>query len=249
VKRALSIRAVLLDLDGTLYHQQSLRTLMALELSTVPLARVSIREALWVWQILKCFREGRESLRAIEDPGAPLVSLQYTLVAERLSMTPGEVEKVVKEWMYRRPLKYLRICRRRDMMRFLRVAADKGLRTGVFSDFPVREKLQGLGIHTPLTVELCATDPEINALKPHPKGFLLACKLWNLEPAEVLYVGDRLDVDFYGAKAAGMSCVIFSNSTFGRFARAAKSGYQSITNFNGLLNVIHSTVQQNMEKR
>jgi len=236
------IRAVLLDIDGTLYHQQSLRGLMAIELATVPLALGSVHEALRVWQILKCFREEREALRAMEDPSVALARVQYSLVAERVGVTPREVEMVVREWMYRRPLKYLRICRRRAMKEFFRLAADRGLRTGVFSDYPVREKLQGLGIHAPLTVELCATDPEINAFKPTPKGFLYACHLWNLDPREVLYVGDRHDVDACGAKAAGMPYVIFSRRTSGGFAGEAKTEYRSITNFRGLCDVIHSTI-------
>jgi len=242
VKGVQQIRAVLLDIDGTLYHQQSLRGLMAFEMSTAPFALGSIREALRVWRILKCFREGREELRTMEDPNAPLVSLQYSFVAERVSVPSGEVEMVVREWMFRRPLKYLRICRRRAMKEFFQLAADRGLRTGVFSDYPVREKLQGLGIHAPLTVELCATDPEINAFKPNPKGFLYACHLWNLDPREVLYVGDRYDVDACGAKAAGMPYVIFSRRVPRAFDASAKTEYRSITNFRGLCDVIHSTI-------
>ena len=242
VKGFHSIRAVLLDIDGTLYHQQLLRGLMAFEVATVPLALGSIHESLRVWRILKCFRKGREELRTVEDPGVPLVSLQYSLVAERVGVTPKEVKMVVNEWMHRRPLKYLRFCQRRGMMKFFQFAADRGLRTGVFSDYPARAKLEGLGIHTPLTVELCATDPEINAFKPNPKGFLHACELWNLEPGEVLYVGDRLEVDACGAKAAGMPCVIFSGRTSRGLARDTKTECRSITNFRGLSDVINSTI-------
>jgi FMN phosphatase YigB (HAD superfamily) len=242
VKRLHQIRAILLDVDGTLYHQQSLRGLMAFELSTAPIVLGSIRETLYVWRILKYFREGREALRTMGGSSAPLVSLQYSLVADRVGVTSREVEMVVSEWMYRRPLKYLRICRRRDMKEFFQLAADRGLLTGVFSDYPVREKLQGLGIHVPLTVEICATDPEINAFKPNPKGFLHACHLWNLHPGEVLYVGDRHDVDAQGAKAAGMPYVIFSRRASPGFDGNAKTEYRSITNFRGLCNVIHSTV-------
>jgi FMN phosphatase YigB (HAD superfamily) len=120
---------------------------------------------------------------------------------------------VRRVWIYHRPLKYLKACRRRGMMGFFRFAVDRGQRTGVFSDYPAREKLHELGIHFPLTVELCATNPEINAFKPNLKGFLHACSLWDLDPREVLYVGDRPDVDACGANAAGMPCVIFSNRT------------------------------------
>jgi HAD superfamily hydrolase (TIGR01549 family) len=201
-----------------------------------------MHEALHVWKILKCFREGRERLRTIKGPDAPLVSLQYSLVAEQIKVTPKEVEMVVREWMYSRPLKYLKVCRRRGLMGFFQLAADRGLRTGVFSDYPVREKLHGLGVHAPLTVELCATDQEINAFKPDPTGFLYACKLWNLEPGEVLYIGDRFEVDACGAKAAGMPSVIFSRRVSRRFARNANTECRVITNFRGLCDVIDSTI-------
>ena len=78
----------------------------------------------------------------------------------------------------------------------------------MFSDYPSGEKLEALGLDKRLSLTLCATDPEINAFKPHPRGFLRACELWDLDPAEVLYIGDRPEVDAVGAAAAGMPCAI-----------------------------------------
>ena len=49
---------------------------------------------------------------------------------------------------------------------------------------------------------------EINAFKPHPHGFLHACERWGLQPEEVLFVGDREDVDARGARNAGMPCAL-----------------------------------------
>jgi FMN phosphatase YigB (HAD superfamily) len=60
-------------------------------------------------------------------------------------------------------------------------------------------------------VILCATDPDVGALKPHPRGFERASARWRLDPAEVLFVGDRIDVDAAGAAAAGMPCVIIGD--------------------------------------
>jgi putative hydrolase of the HAD superfamily len=48
----------------------------------------------------------------------------------------------------------------------------------------------------------------VNAFKPHPRGFLAACEGWGWSPHEVVYVGDRCEVDAMGAAAAGMPCVI-----------------------------------------
>ena len=59
------------------------------------------------------------------------------------------------------------------------------------------------------------SDPEIDAFKPSPRGFLRACELWDLEPADVLFVGDRPEVDAAGAAAAGMPCVIIGSAEAG----------------------------------
>lgn len=233
-----SIRAVLLDVDGTLYHHRLLRGLMAAELSCVPFAMRSFRGALEIVRILRCFREKREWLRTFNDRHGSLASLQYSIVAEETRVDHEMVKRVVEEWMYRRPLKYLRFCRRRDMVEFFRFAGEQGLQTGVFSDYPVREKLQALGMWMPLTVELCATDPDVNAFKPNPQGFLRACALWNLSPREVLYVGDRAEVDACGARAAGMPCAIFFPRSLSQPSRKTPSGYFPITQFRDLYDVV-----------
>jgi HAD superfamily hydrolase (TIGR01549 family) len=82
---------------------------------------------------------------------------------------------------------------------------------GVLSDYPVRDKLNALGVAESFSLALCTTDPEINALKPHPRGFKRACELWHLHPEEILYVGDRVDVDEKGARAAGLQFAILGH--------------------------------------
>ena len=118
------------------------------------------------------------------------------------------MERIVREWMYQRPLKYLKWCRRKGVVSFFAEAQRRGLTIGVFSDYPAHEKLKALGLNSYVQFVLCATDKDINALKPHPCGFLLACEQWGMIPDEVLYVGDRPEVDARGASAAGMRCMI-----------------------------------------
>ena len=93
-------------------------------------------------------------------------------------------------------------------MAFLTLLKHQGIQVGVFSDYPVLDKLQALGLAGMMSLTLCATDPEINAFKPHPKGFLHACALWGVFPEEVLYIGDRPEVDACGAANAGMPCAL-----------------------------------------
>jgi FMN phosphatase YigB (HAD superfamily) len=207
-----SIRAVLFDVDGTLYHQQPLRVLMAGELGTVPWTRQAPWRVPRLWRMLSAFRRVREELRALGVPRQPLVRLQYEAAAAEAGVPVDVMEAAVEEWIYRRPLKYLPRVARRGMGDVLASLADRGLRAGVFSDYPVVAKLRALGVDQAMTVALEATASEVNAFKPHPRGLAVACERWGLAPAEVVYVGDRFDVDGESATRAGMRCVIVSAS-------------------------------------
>ena len=107
-----------------------------------------------------------------------------------------------------RPLPYLRRCRRPGLLELLEDLQNRGIKLGFFSDYPVLRKLQALEVDGYGSVHLSSGEPTINAYKPRPDGFLRAAELLDLPPAEVLYVGDRPEVDAVGAANAGMSCVI-----------------------------------------
>lgn len=66
-------------------------------------------------------------------------------------------------------------------------------------------KLRRLGIRDRFEVLVCSA--ELGCAKPAPEAFEAACLALNLEPDEVVYVGDRLDIDAQAASAAGLSGV------------------------------------------
>jgi beta-phosphoglucomutase-like phosphatase (HAD superfamily) len=150
------VRAVLFDLDGTLYHQEPLRLLMALELAALPM-RVSTTSARRTWSAIRGFRRVREELRDLGAAEAPLSRLQFERAAERGRMEVGEVEAVVSEWIFRRPLKYLRRCRRAGIESLLDSLASRAIPAGVFSDYPAREKLEALRLAQKISLVACAT--------------------------------------------------------------------------------------------
>jgi HAD superfamily hydrolase (TIGR01549 family) len=164
-------------------------------------------------------------------PEGPLATLQYVQAAKRAGNDWIQIESVVVEWIHQRPLKYLRFCRRRGIEAFLTFLESKGIQVGVFSDYPVLDKLQALGLAGRMSLRLCATDPEINAFKPHPTGFLHACALWGLPPEEVLYIGDRLEVDAVGAANAGMPCVLVGEGAHLRGSREIPACYSTFSSF------------------
>ncbi len=213
------IRAVLWDLDGTLYRQPPLRRRMLLELGKAALRQspaASVRMMRW----LRCYRKVRESLRDLGYAESSLDRVQFDLPAQQLRTKVEPFEALVRYWMLQHPLPYLRAARYPGAAEVLGRLKDKGIRLGVFSDYPVREKLKALELDGFFDVQMAATDPAINAFKPHARGFLAGCKALGCEPADVVYVGDRSDVDGEGAKAAGMRCVIVNSEQTGPgFAR------------------------------
>ena len=208
-----AIQAVLFDLDGTLYRQAPLRAMMALELLTFPLLFNPIR-APRHWKALGAYRRAQEQLRTQEmvRGSQPIGRAQLHTAGQHANLPLPELESLVEEWMFRRPLKYLRFLRAPGLEVLLDWLAAAGVRTGVLSDYPAASKLEALGLAHRFSLVLSSSDPDIGALKPHPRGFLRACDRWGLHPREVLVVGDRPDVDAAGAAAAGMPCVIIGRA-------------------------------------
>jgi HAD superfamily hydrolase (TIGR01549 family) len=162
-------------------------------------------------RILRRYREAHEELRALGKGDQPLAPYQISRTAQDLGLDRQLVAATVEEWMVRRPLKYLRWCRRPNLKPLLTALGGAGLRLGVLSDYDPAVKLNALEVAGHFSLALCTTDANVNALKPHPRGFQVACELWGVKPEEVLYVGDRPNVDGQGATAAGLGCAILAH--------------------------------------
>lgn len=200
------IRAVLFDVDGTLYHARPMRIRMALSLLLLPL-RGPLR-AMRVLRHLRGYRRALEQVREYPPSADNVAELHLARAAELAGDTPERVQATVADWFMQRPLPHLAGCRRAGILAFLEQLRDAGCQIGFFSDYPVEDKLEAMAMREFASVCLSAGDPTVNAFKPRPRGFERACEIWNLPPEEVLYVGDRPEVDAAGATAAGMRCVI-----------------------------------------
>src|ERR1700693_389845 len=76
VDSARRVRAVLFDLDGTLYRQTPMRAFMALELAALGLTRP--QQAPVSWRVLSEFRRSQETLRHSGGPAGPAEQLELT---------------------------------------------------------------------------------------------------------------------------------------------------------------------------
>lgn len=200
-------KAVLFDLDGTLYDQRPLRRSMLWELARAPLTKGPLA-ALRIARVLKSFRIRREELRALGDSEVAVGTIQYQRPADDLGISAATVETIVTEWMYEKPLRHLRAAGRPNLRAILERLRGAGLQLGCFSDYPPRAKLEALGVDDLFGVAVGATDADIHAFKPHARGFLTAAAALGVEPRDAIYVGDRHELDGAGADAAGMRSVI-----------------------------------------
>ena len=203
------IKGVLFDLDGTLYSQPRLRMLMVKEMV---LYYVLHPTRIGQLRILFHFRRLRDRH---EFRGGNIANTQYELTATRLSVREEYVRTVVDKWIMVEPLKHLSKCKFQDVDLVFAGLKRRGKGIAIVSDYPVREKLQSLGLAADVLV--CATDPDVDCFKPNPKGLLVAAAKLGLSPQECLVVGDRDEKDGEAAKAAGMSYLRSTPRTMKQF--------------------------------
>ena len=207
-----SVRAICFDLDGTLYKQLSLRVQMGrLLFREWARGRIKAKDLRVLWS----YRKNRERARRLG--ATPEIDAQVlTATAKENCRSPLEVVQIVERWLHQAPLLILSTVRHPRLRQVLQRLRLRGYRLAVFSDYPIPSKLEALDLPLDLfdvTVE--ADEPEVSALKPHPKGFLEVCRRLDLRPPEVLYVGDRESVDGMGARSAGMQFVLYRPYTVG----------------------------------
>lgn len=209
---------------------------MLRELARAPFSKGPFA-ALRIAKVLRAFRLLREDLRGDQGSEAVLAKLQYERPAAELDVSVEKVESIVTEWMYEKPLRHMAKAAWPGLRESLAQLRDAGLSLGVFSDYPPAAKLEALGVADLFEVALGATDSGVNAFKPNPKGFVAGARALGAAAKDVVYVGDRHDVDGAGAAAAEMRCVVLETGlghvgASGESTVAVSPGqHRSITSF------------------
>ena len=205
-----TIKALCLDIDGTLYPKWMLNLRMIRSVFPSPLLGLRFNG---VRQKYRDVQE-TESIRPPNREG--LLNRQAKLMLKRFGKSVTEentllMRKAIDAQFYRAWQRtFLSIKPYAHMRQALMMAKQEGLAIVVFSDFPVEKKLKTLGIADLVDVELSSEDS--GYLKPSPKAFSYLLDHVDAAPREVLYVGDSYTKDCQGAKRAGMHSALITSS-------------------------------------
>jgi FMN phosphatase YigB (HAD superfamily) len=200
-----TLQAVVFDVDGTLYDGAALRRTMLAELL---LHCAGDPRRLPILRTLQVYRREREHLA--DEEALDISRLQYERPAHRLGMSPGEVRRTVDPWIHERPLRHLARNRIPGTRRLFGRLRNRGQKIAILSDYPAASKLAALDLRADRTV--CATDPGIDRLKPHPAGLVFLLDELGLSPGECLLIGDRDDRDGEVARRLGAPFLLRTNT-------------------------------------
>ena len=205
-----NVKGILLDVDGTLFDHSPVRRAMMLNM-----LRYYARRPFSGWQVLRAltaYRAAQEQLRAGSGNANPAEAQLY-LACQRSNLPPEFVRQVVERWMEREPLVVLPAAVRPRLPEFLAVARRKGIRLAVCSDYPPQAKLEAMGIAACFDAVICAQDASVGRFKPDPKMLHVALEQLGLQPQQVVYLGDRAEVDGKAAVAAGIPFILINRAT------------------------------------
>ncbi len=183
------IKAVAFDVDGTLYPNSSMY------LYSIPEA---IRHPLFLYKFSRVRKKIR-GIRPIDDFRA----LQARIMSESLRIPEAEAAALIETIVYRRwelILKKVRLYKGvREIIAYLK---GRRFKLGVLSDFPVKRKLNLLGLDGHWD---CAfSSEETGYLKPNPEPFYRLSQCLDTEPEHILYIGNSYRYDVVGAGNAGL---------------------------------------------
>lgn len=223
-----ALRAIVFDVDGTLYRQGGVRRGMLARLLRAHAARPA--QGVRTLRALRAYRRAQEHMRASAQlPGGDAAAGQLRLACLWSGVGPEELGACVQRWMHTEPLDLVAREARPGLVPFLDAARARRLRLGVLSDYPPAAKLAALGVESYFDVAVCAQDADVCAFKPSPRGILVALERLGVAPDAALYVGDRPEVDAAAAAAAGVPCVII-----GRRDAAHPGGWAEVSGYAAL---------------
>lgn len=204
-----ALKALIFDLDGTLYRQGPLRRAILCRLWRTHLA--APLQGLQTLRTLQSYRKAQEVLRRAVPDYSDIAAAQLELASVELGLSAEKVASCVSRWMEQEPLSLLARCTRKEVVGMLAGAKNRGLKLAICSDYPAERKLAAMKVSAFFDVVVTAQDPDVQRFKPDPRGLEVALQRLAVEKTAALYIGDRVEVDAAAAARAGIPSFILSS--------------------------------------
>ncbi|MDR2841765.1 MAG: HAD family hydrolase [Spirochaetaceae bacterium] len=180
--------AIAFDLDGTLYpNWRFYLRLMPQVITHLPL--------------LTAFRKARSILHRTTETGN-FYRRQAEICAKYLNIDSEAAFQKIESHIYNFwPLQFKSIKLYPRVRETMQLFKDNNLKLGVLSDFKLKDKLEYLKLNGIFDAELCSE--QIGVLKPNSVPFNKLAQELQTDPKRILYVGNSVKFDIFGAKNAG----------------------------------------------
>ena len=208
----MKFQAVAFDLDGTLYpnYRANLRLIPFILkenrlLRALGSARTQIRKS---YELVEPGSSGEEAgVPDAKNSGAFFYENQARIMGEILGEAPDKIKEKIERLIYRgwEPL-FNRIELFAHVKETLNAFRNSGLKLGLLSDFPPEVKLENLKISGYWDTVLCSE--ETGYIKPHPASFMELASRLETKTEHILYVGNSVSYDVYGAGRVGMKTAL-----------------------------------------
>ena len=193
----MSVKAVAFDIDGTLYPNRSMY------FHSLPFYLLHLRQ-------VTAFSKIRRDIRDIV-PVEDFSGLQADLLGRELGLDREQAARVVEDIFYGEWENiFKRVRPFPGVGELLADLREKGIRTAALSDFPVGRKLEYFGLDG--RWDLVMSSNESGYLKPSKEPFLELARRLDLNPADILYVGNNFEYDVLGSREAGMKSAYIAPS-------------------------------------
>ncbi len=200
------IRAVIFDLDGTLYDYNALERIAFARVQELVCERIGVRSEQYEEAFVRARRDTKERLGDVAAAHSRMLYFQKTL--EYLDIRPLYMTLEMYETYWGAFLEEMTLYP--GARELLDVLHEKNIRVGVCTDLTAHiqyRKLEALKLKD--DIDSLVTSEEVGVEKPSPEIFEACLKKLRLLPEEVCFVGDHFKRDIEGARAAGMYAIWF----------------------------------------
>lgn len=232
-----NIRAVLFDLDNTLYDYDVPNKTSLKEVYKVLNKYIKMSHEKFMKLFNLSRREIHRELAGTASSHNRTLYFQKLIEKTKQTVDPKLILKLDDAyWGFM--LKTMKL--NKGVLQTFKELKRRGIQIGIVSDLTIKIQLRKLDkLKIGDYVDVLITSEEAGSEKPHKIMFLLALNKLDLTPKDVLMVGDRRIADIEGANAVGMETIIIKRGKLTKKPEAdsQKADYE-INNIPEILNII-----------